>query len=99
MLMTIQYHLAGNLQRDGQHAGSLEVYDELSRAQIGLFGHNHPDVAGTYVNIGSVYQAQAKYPEALDMYHKGLPIYEQVHGRNHPDTASTKNKYADYASH
>ena len=96
MLMTIQHHLADNLQSDGQHAGSLEVYDELLRAGIGLFGHNHPVVASTYNNIGEVYRHQAKYLEALEMYDKSLKIEIKVHspdhqlGPEHPGTAATQ---------
>ena len=42
---------------------------------------------------------QGKYPEALEYYNKSLEIKIKVHGLDHLDTATTKNKCADYTLH
>ena len=68
----------------------------MVKIQERVLSHEHLDIASTYNSIGEVYWHQAKYPEALNMYQKLLDINIKVHGCNHLDVATTKNKYADY---
>ncbi|MDR0917942.1 MAG: tetratricopeptide repeat protein, partial [Oscillospiraceae bacterium] len=52
-----------------------------------LFGKNHPDMAISYNNIGSVYLYIAHYQKALKYFFKSLEIREKILGKEHPDTA------------
>ena len=49
-----------------------------------VFGHEHPDVAESYSDIGGLYYYNDKYSEALDYLGKALTIYEKVFDKNHP---------------
>ena len=67
----------------------------MLQVRVRALGLEHPDLAATYGNFGVVYDMQAKYPEALDMYRKALVIDEKVHGPEHPLVANTKNNIAN----
>ena len=49
----------------------------------------HPHMYGS---IGNVYLAQARYPQALKQYSKGLAVEERTLGHEDLTTAATKNK-------
>ena len=46
-------------------------------------------MADSYDNIGSVYERQGKYEEALDQYRRSLEIKTRVFGQDHPDVAAS----------
>jgi CHAT domain-containing protein/tetratricopeptide (TPR) repeat protein len=54
-------------------------------------GENHPEVAQSYNNIGTVYQEQGRYAQALENHQKALAIKLAVFGENHPVTARSYN--------
>ena len=84
--------LAVALAQKGSDAEALGLFRKVLEFQQRQLGRDHPDIAGTYNNIGEVYRQQMKYPEALNMYQKSLDINIKVHGRNHPDVALTYMK-------
>ena len=43
-------------------------------------------------NIANVLRMQNKLPEALTMLQEVLAIFKKVHGRDHPDVATTYMK-------
>jgi preprotein translocase subunit SecA/nephrocystin-3 len=51
----------------------------------------HPDIATSYSNIGSTYDAQGNYEETLNWHFKALEIREKTLGLEHHDTASSYN--------
>lgn len=59
-----------------------------------VLGPDHPNVASTYNNIGSVLYAQDKYEEALVHFRKALAIWQKVLGSDHPDIATSYNNIA-----
>ena len=62
---------------------------------VAVHGHDHPDVAASYNNIGNVYKRQGRQQEALDYYLRGLQILQEVHGDDHLDVAAAKFNIAD----
>ena len=51
----------------------------------------HPDVAGSYRNIGNVYDSQGRYEEALFHHQKALEVFLALFGQEHPDVAKSRN--------
>ena len=47
-------------------------------------------------NLGVVYQAQGKFPEADDVYRRAQAIWESTHGSNHPRVAVVLNNRAAF---
>ena len=52
-------------------------------------GQDHPDVADSYNNIGTVYYSQVKYEEALVQHRRALEIETRVLGQDHPSAATS----------
>ena len=48
----------------------------------------HPDVAGSYRNIGNVYDSQGRYEEALFHHQKALEVFLALFGQEHSYVAS-----------
>jgi len=59
---------------------------EISKEKL---GDDHPDVATSYNNIGSVYKNQGKYDDALKYYYMSLEILKKKLGDDHPNTKGT----------
>jgi len=62
--------------------------NELRALQIRqkLFGEMSEAVAASYNDLGLTY-ATTDNDKALEYYDKALPVYEQMHGKNHPKIA------------
>ena len=75
----------------GDYPKALEFYTKALNIQEKVLGKDHPDVANSYNNIGSVYSDMGDYPKALDFYTKALNIREKVLGKDHPTTAISYN--------
>ncbi|CAF4802947.1 unnamed protein product [Rotaria sp. Silwood1] len=52
---------------------------------------NHPDLASSYNNIGSVYDNMGEYSKALSCYERSLEIRKMALPSNHPDLAASYN--------
>ena len=68
----------------------LNYYNKSMNIQIKSLGENHPSLAITYNNIGSVYYNKSDYDEALNYYNKCRDIQIKSLGENHPLTKITK---------
>jgi len=58
------------------------------------FGPSTVEVTGTLDNLGKLYFAQKRYPEASYCYERALFIRTKVHGENSADTQTTLNDVA-----
>jgi tetratricopeptide (TPR) repeat protein len=54
-------------------------------------GTEHPDVARSYNNIGSVFNHQGEYAKALEYHGKAMAIWKKVLGTEHPEVATSYN--------
>lgn len=68
---------------------ALEYYQKAQDILERIFGMEHPDVATSYDNIGTVYQSKGDYDKALEYYVKALDIRERVLGSDHTDVANS----------
>jgi tetratricopeptide (TPR) repeat protein len=57
-------------------------------------GANHPDVAWTLTNLGSLYYRQGRYGDAEALHKRALAIREQVLGESHRAVAYALNNLA-----
>jgi tetratricopeptide (TPR) repeat protein len=64
---------------------------------LALEGHDSPDVADSFNNIGAVYAGKGDLENALVQYQKALEIRTRVFGSDNPDVAvSYQNLAAVY---
>ena len=59
-----------------------------------MCGHEHPDVAVSYNNIGVVYKNKGDLENALVQYQKALEIRTRVFGSDHPAFATSYQNLA-----
>ena len=52
----------------------------------------HPDVAGSYDNIGKVHEEKGEHDKALENYQKAYAIWLKKLGPNHPNTKLVKGQ-------
>lgn len=60
-----------------------------------MFRDQHPQIAISHKNLGSVYEELEKLEEAIDHYSKALSINKSIYGDDHPQTA---NSYTNLGS-
>ena len=78
----------------GEYDQGLEYFQKALAIQIKQLGPNHPDVAISYNNIGSIGQVlyrKGEYDQALEYYQKALAIQIKQLGPNHPNVATSYN--------
>ena len=91
--------LAKALYEEGNYPQALDLHQKVFEFQQQQLGISLPDVAATYINIGSIYQQQGKHSEALKMHQKGLAIEMKVHGPEHPHVANAKMNIGNVHQH
>ena len=57
--------------------------------QLNKLGKDHPDVASSYNNIGSIYAEQGKYDKAFEYYNKAFKSFKKRFGTRHSHTTDT----------
>ncbi|ETO06084.1 hypothetical protein RFI_31312, partial [Reticulomyxa filosa] len=58
------------------------------KIRLNKLGPDHPDVATTYENLGSVYKSKREYNKAIKYYETSLKIRVNKLGPDHPDVAN-----------
>ena len=56
-----------------------------------VLGEEHPDMATSFNNMGTIHHIQGNFERALEYYLKALAMREKVLGEEHPDTAGSYN--------
>ncbi|MBR5493294.1 MAG: tetratricopeptide repeat-containing protein, partial [Alistipes sp.] len=74
-----------------QYDNALDYLQQSLAIRKQVFGESHPDIAASYNNIGSVYDAQGDYTRALEYHQQSLAIMKQFFGESHPDIATSYN--------
>eukprot|EP00669_Euglena_mutabilis_P007139 TRINITY_DN251_c0_g1_i1.p2 TRINITY_DN251_c0_g1~~TRINITY_DN251_c0_g1_i1.p2 ORF type:complete len:106 (+),score=11.68 TRINITY_DN251_c0_g1_i1:41-358(+) len=67
----------------------------LCHIMLTALGEDHPDVATTLNSIGSVYESQGDYSQALEYHGKALRIRRTALGDDHPDVAALYRRMSD----
>ena len=63
--------------------------------QKSLLRIDHPETLSTMNNLAGVYDNQAKYDEAEELYIECLEKQKSLFGIDHPDSLSTMNNLAN----
>ncbi|CAF3148103.1 unnamed protein product [Rotaria sp. Silwood2] len=75
----------------GDYSKALTSYERSLEIRKIALPPNHPDLAASYLNIGSVYYSMGEYSEALSSYERSLEIQKTTLPQNHPDLAASHN--------
>ncbi|UJR23857.1 hypothetical protein I4U23_026832 [Adineta vaga] len=70
---------------------SIPYYNKCLIVQQKILPPNHPQIAGSYNNIGHTYQAMSDYTKALEYYKKSLTINRQILPPTHQALIRTEN--------
>ncbi len=73
----------------GQLAPALEVLERALDIFEDAYGPDHPEVAGTLGNLGTVFRDLGDPDGARDHLERALGIFEATYGPDHPDVART----------
>ena len=86
----IRNGIGNALDRMGKHEEALVELKKALEVLLAVHGQEHHLVAGSYKNIGIVYQHQGNKVEATEMYTKAYRIFHKVRGPDHPDSLGLK---------
>ncbi|CAF1460008.1 unnamed protein product, partial [Rotaria sordida] len=75
----------------GEYAKALSFCEKSLEIQKIALRPNHPDLATSYNNIGTVYYNMGEYSKALSFYEQSLEIQKVALPPNHPDLATSYN--------
>ena len=78
----------------GQYSQALGMHEIALVCVLALEGHDSPDVANSYLEIGNVYDSLCQHERALEYHQKALEIDIKVSGQDHPDVATSKYNLA-----
>ncbi len=70
---------------------ALEYYFKILEIRKETLPPNHPDIARSYNNIGSIYSNKGDNDKALEYYSKSLEISKETLPPNHPDITMSYN--------
>ena len=73
------YQSRGRFEQDmGHYDKALEMYDKSLKIRLAALGEDHPNVAATYNNMGSLYHSQGQIDKAWEIVRKMPKKYEPV---------------------
>jgi tetratricopeptide (TPR) repeat protein len=75
----------------GKNEKALECYQSTLPILLKHHGENHPDIAGTYYNIGLIYWNEGEYSKALENHKKALDIRLNIFGEEHSAVGNSYN--------
>ena len=82
---------AGELYQKGLYREAIGFAEKALTIYREVLGEKHPDTAGSYNNLGLLYQSTGDYARAEPLYQKALTIKKEVLGEKHPSTATSYN--------
>ncbi|MBV6342176.1 tetratricopeptide repeat protein [Candidatus Magnetobacterium casense] len=82
---------ATSLWKLGEARQAIAFFEKSLAISLEVYGERHPDVAGSYNNIGSAWDNLGDSKQAIEFYEKSLAISLEVYGERHPDVATSYN--------
>jgi tetratricopeptide (TPR) repeat protein/predicted Ser/Thr protein kinase len=91
LVAELQRSLGATYLRKGDLVRAGEAYELAYRLRRRVMGDADPKVAECLSDLGDVARAQARYPEALDLYRRTATIWATSLGDEHPDVGAARN--------
>jgi tetratricopeptide (TPR) repeat protein len=85
------FFVAKQLNLICEYEEAIKYYEKSLEIKLKIHGDQHPSIARTYHNLGSVWKTIGKYDQALYYYEKTLALDIKIYGDQHPSTATTYN--------
>ena len=93
-------HQLGYIRADqGDYQEALSYYEKCLDMRQKTLPANHPSLATSYNNIGSVYDSMGEYSKALSYYEKCLDMQKKTLPANHPSLATSYNNIGSVYDH
>jgi tetratricopeptide (TPR) repeat protein len=86
----LHFYLAHSYQHTGRLSQAIETYTHAQRL---LENSDKPNYAISYERLGSIYQAQGKWEQALKYFEDETKLFEELYEKN-PQSESLKNGLA-----
>jgi len=74
-----------------QYKSSISCHEEATKIYIAIYGEHHSKVAGSYNNLGGVYQDLGRYNEAKEYHEKALISKKKIFVEEHDQVATSYN--------
>ncbi|CAF5065077.1 unnamed protein product, partial [Rotaria sp. Silwood1] len=75
----------------GEYSKALSSYERSLEIRKIALPPNHPDLATSYLNIGTAYGNMGEYSKALSHFEEAQEIWKKSFPPNHPHIATVKN--------
>lgn len=82
------------LLREGKVADATKAAERALKVAVEAFGAEHPKVATSLNNLGTLYRIQGKYSQAESLYERAIAIKEKALGPEYPKVATSLNNLA-----
>jgi tetratricopeptide (TPR) repeat protein len=89
-----QHNLGKAHRALGNTKQSEEIFIEVIRRRITVFGDNHPDLGFSYIELGTLYQLMGDGSKATQLMRKGICIITIALGPTHPHTLLASIRFA-----
>lgn len=83
------------LDMNAKYAGAEPLYRRALAISEKALGQEHPDTAGSLINLAGLLKRKGDYEGAESLYRKALAIREKALGKKHLDTALSINNLAE----
>ncbi|SEN02915.1 tetratricopeptide repeat protein [Nitrosomonas marina] len=83
--------LAGLAQTLGDYEQAAGYYEQALTSYLKTHGEDHPVVAVSRNNLGTIWDALGEYKKAIGYYEQALASDIKAHGEHHPDVAIDRN--------
>ncbi len=89
--MSYLSELAGLAQTLGEYEQAIAVYEQVLAHSLENYGKDHPAVAISRNNLGTVWDALGEYKKAIGYYEQALDSDIRTYGEHHPEVAVDHN--------
>ena len=83
--------LADLAQTMGDYKKAAAYYERVLASTLETHGEDHPAVAASRNNLGTIWDALGEYKKAIGYYEQALASDIKTHGEDHPDVAIDRN--------
>lgn len=86
------HNLAGiSYRKQGDHGNAMRHYDEAYEYLSNLFPKNHPEIAMSYNNRGTIQYENGDIGSAIYYFKQSAKIFEESYGKNHQKVSAAHN--------